>query len=158
MLNKCKSIISVLAFSLLAVSCFKDDRNNFLPDETVYVHSDAVNDVAASTGKFDVVLIKSGRGLSSGSVTLNIDADVLVSYNTGKKNPALSLPENVYSVSESTVRFAKDDFRKIVEITWEPTAVNALLSIGNYAIPISISANGLECDADRSTVLIHLTK
>lgn len=153
-------IIIIMASSLLwgLSSCIKDDRNNFLPDECVYFLESSLHEVKASEGQFGLVLIKSGKGLSSCDVTIKVDEDALNEYNAVNDMSLAVLPENVFTLSETSTHFGKTDFRKKVEVSWEPAALSALLGIKEYAIPLKLERRGLEADSERSVIIIQPVK
>lgn len=151
--------IAIALFLILGMSsCIKDDRNNFLPDESVYLLKSSLCEVKSSEGRYNVILIKSGKGLSSCDVTIKVDEDALSEYNILNDTALSSLPENVFTLSETSVHFSKGDFRKEVGVTWEPAALSALLNIGEYAIPLTLECRGLEAVSGKSTIIIRPIK
>ncbi len=154
-MNRLKIIIMALSLMSGVSSCIKDDRNNFLPDECVYLLESSHHEVKASEGRFGLVLIKSGKGLSSCDVTIKVDEDALNEYDTLNDMSLAVLPENVFTLSETSVHFGKSDFRKEVEVSWEPAALSALLGISEYAIPLRLECRGLEADSERSVIIIQ---
>ena len=157
-MNRLKIIIMASSLLLGLSSCIKDDRNNFLPDECVYLIESSLQEVKASEGQFGLVLIKSGKGLSSCDVTIKVDEDALDEYNAVNDMSLAVLPENVFTLSEASVHFGKSDFRKEVEVLWEPAALSALLGISEYAIPLKLECRGLEADPERSVIIIQPVK
>lgn len=153
-MNKIKIILLTISIALCLVSCIKDDRNNYLPEESVWLLESSLREVDPSVGSFSVILIKSGKGLSSCDVGIKVDDALLSEYNALNGTALAPLPENVFTLSESSVHFDKGDFRKEVIVLWEPAALSALLKIGEYAIPLSLECRGLETDKEKSTIII----
>ncbi len=152
-------ILALVALTALAASCFKDDRNNFLPDESIYLlnEKELVSiDVAADS--IDVVVVKSGKGLSECDVTIALDTEALAAYNEANDEEFESLADNVFTISETSVHFSKEDFRKIIRVKWDSRAVSALLTLKPYVIPLSIQAEPLEVKEGRSTIIIQPVK
>ena len=152
--------ILVLGMALLlsSVSCIKDDRNNYLPLESVYLLESSLQSVLLSSGQYRVIIVKSGKGLTSCKVTLSSDEQVLEDYNAREGEALQYLPENVFTLSESVVNFSKSDFRKVVTVSWEPAALSALLSLGEYAIPLSVTCDGAEVMSGKEAVIIKPVK
>lgn len=158
-----KNMVSIrlaAVFTLLAAasscSLFPDDRNNFLPDEKVYLNiSDTRVDVDVNDGNYDISVIKSGKGLSEADVFLSFDSDGLDAYNILHGTSYKMAPENIINgFSEESFHFAAQDARKIVELSWDAEAMAAYLKLGKYAIPVRIQVNGLEVVQDKDFVMI----
>ncbi len=149
-------ILALAALTALAASCFKDDRNNFLPEESVYLLNEKVFvpiDVASDS--MDVVIVKSGKGMSECDVTISLDAEALAEYNETYDEEFEALADNVFTLSETSVHFSKEDFRKVIRVKWDSRAVSALLTLKPYVIPLSIQAEPLEIKEGRSTIIIQ---
>ena len=157
-MNRLRTIAITLFLTLGITSCIKDDRDNFLPDESVYLLKSSLCEVKYSEGRYYVILIKSGKGLSPCDVTIKMDEEALNEYNIVNDMDLVSLPENVFTLSETSVHFSEGDFRKTVEVTWEPAALSALLNISEYAIPLTLECRGLEAVSGKSTIIIQPIK
>ncbi len=147
-----------IALLFFFASCIKDDRNNYLPSESVYLLEGSLQSVSLSSGQYRVVIVKSGKGLTSCRVSVSSDERVLQEYNASEGESLLYLPDNVFSLSESVVNFSKSDFCRVVTVSWEPAALSALLSLGEYAIPLSISCEGAQVMEGKSAVIIKPVK
>ena len=154
MKNLIKAIIIAVSLSVLS-SWLKDDRNNYLTDESIYLLNNEFSQVDLNSGSCDINVIKSGKGLSECSVKIQLDEQALAEWNALNGENYLPLPENVLEFSATSLRFKKDDFRKTVTVTWEPAAVSALLSVGRYVIPVSLESSDLESVEGRSFVIVQ---
>ncbi len=145
--------------ALVSASCFKDDRNNFLPEESVYLLNEKVlMSVDVALDSVEVVIVKSGKGMSECDVTILLDQEGLAEYNELNDESYEMLADNVLTLSETKVHFAKEDFRKTVWIKWDSRAVAALLALKPYVIPVSIKAEPLEIKEGRSFIIIQPVK
>ena len=73
-----KKTLSILAVTLLLAGCFKDDRNNFMvPDGFGISVTNILQDASVHTGKYKLGINKSGKGQSSGTVSIKLDNEAL---------------------------------------------------------------------------------
>lgn len=161
-LNKCicslrrhLPAIALMASIFLLPSCIRDDRDNFLPDETVYLLNSSLQTVSSSAGEYSLVLVKSGKGDTACKVRITVDEQILAAYNQENRENLLLLPDNVFSLSETEVDFSKTDFRKVVTVSWESAALQALLTLGNYAIPLSLECDGVDAVEGKESIIIQ---
>jgi len=152
----------MLATLAITVSCgkvFPDDRENHLPDDNIYLDvSSLKQDIPASDGQYQIVIIKGGKGKSPADVTVSIDQNVLKEYNEANGASYQMTPSNIIDdFSSTTVHFDAKDTRSVVTITWNVAALTAYLSVGKYVVPVSISCEGLEMVEGKTKILIHPT-
>lgn len=152
---KLSALVAMLA---LLTSCFQDDRNNFLPDEELYLLTPGLCDVDVNKESLELIIIKSGKGLSSCDLTITVDEEALAGYNATARKNCLSLPENVFELSQQSIHFDSSDFKKTLTLSWTSVAVSALLSVGEYAVALTLESDNMDVQEEKSTVIVHFKK
>lgn len=147
----------MLSMSVMsACNIFPDDRNNFLPDEMIYINiSENRVNVPVGDGGYTFAVIKSGKGLSEADVFLSFDADVLEEYNTIHGTSYKMVPENILQgFSQENFHFNTPDGRNNITVSWDPDALAAYMRLGKYAIPIKMKASPLKIVSDKDFLLL----
>ena len=153
-MNSISKLLIAVPLCCLIAAC-TDDRNNFMVDDSIsYVNQDKVVDISVFSEKYDLSVVKSGKGESSATVGIAFPDTALTSFNTANGTDFVPLSTDLFSISSSKLSFDKREVRKIAEITWKADAVVPVLKSGDYAIPCSLSASGVEVNDDRNLVMI----
>lgn len=139
-----------------ACSIFPDDRNNFLPDEMIYLNiSEKRVNVPVDNGEYAFAVIKSGKGRSEADVSLSFDAGALEEYNAIHGTSYKMVPENILrGFSQESFHFNTSDNRNIITVSWDPDALAAYMKLGKYAIPIKVKASPLNIVFDKDFLLL----
>lgn len=154
-------LLSLSGFvALLALSsCSSDIDNNMVDDQISYLKGDVVRSVSVFDEKYDLSVIKSGKGRTDATVTIAFADTALTNYNTSKGTAYRFLPSEHYSLSTSLLNFGKSDAREISELSWKQDKV--LSAIGddeNYAIPCKIFSKGTASNLSNDLVILNLKK
>ena len=162
-MNIKNTIIAAMAL-LASVSCV-DDRNNFMVDDSFgfnHAKEEAVITYPIYGGKYDLAIIKSGKGLVEADVKISGSEFDLIKYNDSHKESAKSFvafSKDLYNFSETTVHFNAEDVTKNVTVLWEPADLAAKMTETDkydYIIPVRISSSDLIVNEGREYVLLNL--
>lgn len=156
-INLWKLLLAALIASTALVAC-KDERNNFMVDDTVSflaVDNQLVN-VALYNEECDLTIIKSGKGQSGATVRLAVSDAALSEYNAAHGTDYKALPAN-YVTLPSAIKFSEKDIRKMVKVSWDDENINSL-GEGNYAVAIELSVdnNALEIPEERRVMIVSM--
>lgn len=140
-INMWKLLIVALIASTALVGC-KDERDNFMVDDTIsFINTENYATVSVYNEKYDFPVMKNGKGFSGATAHLTVSETALDEYNAANATNYVTMPENCYKFSATTLKFAKDDLRKIVELSWDETAVLALDKSKDYVVPVQLSVD-----------------
>lgn len=157
-----KTIFSICALALCLTAC-EDYRDKYIVDDSVYLRS-ADETLVVEYSVYDAVnrigVIKAGKGFESSTVELGIDNSLVGDYNYENGTDYVPLPKSFYNASELdglTVKFGKDEARKMVDIKWEPSAMVAEMSStpDKYVIPVYIKSASIDVQEAKSLVLVR---
>ncbi len=147
--------LSLISLAICSVCACTDDRDNFMVDDSIsYVSKATVAEVSVFSEKYDMSLVKSGKGKTSANVTFAFPDSSLTNYNKANGTSYELLPVSLYQTSDQSVSFSEKDVRKIVELTWKASDVIAKLKTGSYAIPCRLISSGTDVNKDRSLIII----
>lgn len=156
-INMWKLLIAGLFASAALAGC-EDNRNNFMVDDTIsFVNEEQYAGVSVYNGKYELAILKNGKGQQSAKALLSVSETALAEYNTANGTNYAVLPANCYKLSSSTVGFSDGDTRKFVEVTWDDAAIFALGESTEYAIPLELTVanDALAVDANRNVKIIN---
>ena len=155
-----KKTLSILAVTLLLAGCFKDDRNNFMvPDGFGISATNILQDASVHTGKYKLGINKSGKGQSSGTVSIKLDNEALAEYNEANGTDYKAVLPSLVSFDKQTISYDVTDAAKILTISWDPEIMAQFISMNTkYVIPIHIESQDLKVNEGRDLVLIHMTR
>lgn len=153
---KQSTLINILTVCLLfmTVAC-EDDRNNYMVDDRVSYLKGGLVDVSVLDEKYELCIIKSGKGLESATVSLALSNEKLAAFNETQSSAWTALGENDCSFSAKTAEFNKSDVRKIVNVTWDEKSLSPSLLGGDKVFPISLSGTGAEVNPDRDFIALR---
>lgn len=153
--NILKLLITALIVPAVITAC-KDERNNFMADDTISFANQYAS-VSVLNEKYELAVIKSGKGRTEATAVLSPSMIALDAYNTANGTDYVYLPEDYYEFAQ-TVSFSEGDARKFIEITWKDSEIATLDRDKSYAIPIrvSVAGNTLEVPEERSTIIVNL--
>lgn len=123
-------------------------------DSISYASKTTVAEVSVFSEKYDMSVIKSGKGQTATNVSIAYPDTALTSYNKANGTNYELLPSTLYQASDQSVSFSAKDVRKIVEFTWKASDVIAKLKTGSFAIPCKLISSGTEVNKDRSLMII----
>lgn len=155
----------VVAVSLFAAASCVDDRNNFMVDDSFgfnHAKDEAVVTYPIYGGKYDLAIIKSGKGVTEADVKVAGSEFDLVKYNDSHEGNAkkfVAFSKELYSFSENTVHFNAEDITKNVSVLWEPADLASAMTETDkyeYVIPVAISSSDLTVNEGREFVLLNL--
>lgn len=154
--------ISVVALSA-AVSCV-DDRNNFMVDDSFGFNNakgENVNELAVYTGSYELAVIKSGKGFTDATVSVEgSNADLLV-YNEENGTEYFPLPKELYSFSTGSISYKAEEVTKNVTVSWDVAGVAEYMAKEpgrQYVIPVALRSNDLDVNEGRNLVILNLKK
>ncbi len=165
-----KKIFKNILLSALMIasvsSCVTDDRNNFLPDDS-FGFNNAVNENVVTLpiygGSYDLAIIKSGKGFNEGTVNITTSNADLLAYNEQFGTSYFPLPKNqeLYSFSENSISFSKEDVTKPLRIEWEIAEIADFMAnepANQYCIPVTLTSDNLEVNEGRHLFILNLVK
>lgn len=156
--------ILLSALTITAVASCKDDRNNFLPDDS-FGFNNAKNDNVVTIpiygGEYDINIIKSGKGFNEGTVNITTSNAELLAYNKEFEADYIPLPkdQNLYSFSSESISFATEDVTKPVKISWDIAKVGDYMAqepANQYCIPVVLRSDDLEVNDGRQIFILNL--
>ena len=160
-----KQRIFLLAAVILCVSgCLKDDRLNFMVDDSFGLTArEAVVEASIHTGSCSVGIAKNGIGSTAATVEissgLDSDKDAIQAYNNANGTDYMPLPAYLYELSHSRLEYSQKEVVKEVSLTWDANLVARMMDSGNdYVIPLSISSAKLSVNGEHSFMMIHLNR
>lgn len=156
-INIWKLLLAGLFASAALAGC-EDNRNNFMVDDTIsFVNEEQYAGVSVYNGKYELAILKNGKGQQSAKALLSVSETALAEYNTANGTNYAVLPANCYKLSSSTVGFSDGDTRKFVEVTWDDAAIFALGEDTEYAIPLELTVadDALVVDENRNVKIIN---
>ena len=99
----------------MTVAC-EDDRNNYMVDDRVSYLKGGLVDVSVLDEKYELCIIKSGKGLESATVSLALSNEKLAAFNETQSSAWTALGENDCSFSAKTAESA--NLKKILVISY----------------------------------------
>ncbi len=159
-----KQIFLMAALILGTTGCLKDDRNNFMVEDSFGLTArSAVVEASVHTGAASVGIAKNGKGQSSASVSIvsgeEADKAVLKEYNAANGTSYKALPAYLYTLSDTRIDYAEKDVVKELTVEWDSKlAAQTIGESTDYVIPLSISSGELSVNAQHSFLMIHLNR
>lgn len=157
--------ITIFLFGLLALAgCIKDDRDNFMVEDSFGLTArQQLLRTSVHTGSCVVGIAKNGKGRTAASVHIDVSgtaaADSLSAYNRRNGTSFTALPESGYTLSEKTLTYAVEDVVKDVTISWDPAALAAQVGErDDYVIPLVISSDDLSVTGDKQAMFIQVVR
>ena len=156
--------ILLSALTITAVASCADDRNNFLPDDSFGFNNKAGENVLTLPiygGSYEIDVIKSGKGLNEGTVSITTSNFDLRNYNEQYGVEFYPLPDDqdMYSFSTQSLTFGYEDVTKPVTVSWDIAKVAAFMDqepANQYCIPVALRSEGLEVNEGRQIFIINL--
>ncbi len=156
--------ILLCAMTIFAVASCADDRNNFLPEDSFGFNNKAGDNALTLPiygGSFDIAVIKSGKGLNEGNVTISTSKEDLINFNKQYGTEYVALPSNqdMYSFDTESITFGKEDVTKSFKVSWDIAKVAAHMDkvpTNKYCIPIILHSDNLEVNDGRQIFILHL--
>ncbi|MBO4605107.1 MAG: DUF1735 domain-containing protein [Bacteroidales bacterium] len=143
-----KAMILMGVIALFAATACDDYRDDYLPEDSVYLRS-ADDNLIVEYSVYDATnrigLIKAGQGSKACTVELAIDNSLVGDYNYDHGTDYVPLPKAMYNASEidgKTVKIGEKDARAMIEVKWDPTEMVAEMSStpDKYVIPVWIKS------------------
>lgn len=156
--------ILLSALTITAVASCADDRNNFLPDDSFGFNNKAGENVLTLPiygGSYEIDVIKSGKGLNEGTVSITTSNFDLRNYNEQYGVEFYPLPDDqdMYSFSTQSLTFGYEDVTKPVTVSWDIAKVAAFMEqepANQYCIPVALRSEGLEVNEGRQIFILNL--
>ena len=156
--------ILLSALTITAVASCADDRNNFLPDDSFGFNNKAGENVVTLPlygGKYDINVIKSGKGLNEGVVNITTSNHDLLNFNKQYGVEYIPLPsdQDLYSFSTESIAFGTDDVTKSFTLSWDIAKVAAFMEeepANKYCIPVALRSDNLEVNEGREVFILNL--
>lgn len=165
-----KKIFKNILLSALMIasvsSCVKDDRNNFLPDDS-FGFNNKVNENVVTLpiygGSYELAVIKSGKGFNEGTVNVTTSNADLLAYNEQFNTSYFPLPKDqeLYYFSENNISFSKDEVTKPLTISWKIGEIAEFMAkepANSYCIPVALRSDKLEINDGRGLFILNLVK
>ena len=158
-----KAMILMGVIALFATTACEDYRDDYLPDDSVYLRS-ADDKLVVEYSVYDAVnrigVIKAGKGSSSCSVELGIDNSLVGDYNFDHGTDYVPLPKSLYNATEidgKKLTIASNEARVMVEVRWDPAEMVAEMSStpDKYVIPVYIKSASLNIQEAKKLVLVR---
>lgn len=157
-----KAMILLGVIALFATAC-EDYRDDYLPEDSVYLRSPDDN-LVVEYSVYDAVnrigVIKAGKGTKACSVELAIDNSLVGDYNYEKGTDYVPLPKSLYNASEidgKKFTIGATDARVMVEVKWDPAEMVAEMSStpDKYVIPVYIKSATADIQEAKRLVLVR---
>ena len=156
--------ILLSALTITSVASCADDRNNFLPDDSFGFNNKAGENVLTLPiygGSYEIDVIKSGKGLNEGAVSITTSNFDLRNYNEQYGVEFYPLPDDqdMYSFSTQSLTFGYEDVTKPVTVSWDIAKVAAFMDqepANQYCIPVALRSEGLEVNEGRQIFILNL--
>ncbi|MBQ9410882.1 MAG: DUF1735 domain-containing protein [Bacteroidales bacterium] len=150
----------------LLMGCFPDERDNFMvPDSFGLSSQEALTDASIHTGQLVLGIVKSGKGQSAATVTINLNTDdikaAVDTYNKENDKEFAPLPAYLYTLSDVEFSFSQKEVSKELVLSWDPSLVATFIADSdNYVIPVIIESadESVKVNEGRSCVMVHLTR
>lgn len=160
-----KTRIFLLASIILCVSgCLKDDRLNFMVDDSFGLTArSAVVEASIHPGSCSVGIAKNGIGSSAAAVDIISgqadDKAALEAYNSANGTAYRALPAYLYELSDTRLEYSEKEVVKEVSISWDAKLVaQAMGDKDDLVIPLCISSGKLDVNKDHSFLMVHLNR
>lgn len=164
-MKKIFKYILLSALTITAVASCEDDRNNFLPEDS-FGFNNKVNEntlvLPVYGGSYTMNVIKSGKGLNEGVVTVEVAHDtVLTAFNKAHETSYVAIPQEqeLYSFSTNNISFAVEDMTKPFDITWDVAKMAAYIEDNQgkeLCIPVVLHSENLEVNEGRNLFILSL--
>lgn len=153
--NICKLLLAALTVPAAMAAC-TDQRDNDMVDDAILFRDEAYLGISLLDKKKEFAVIKSGKSTSGATVRLFVSEVALAEYNALNDTAYELLPEEFYDISATTLDFAENDIRKVVNVSWNDADLIALGDATSYAVPIQLAVvnNALAVNEEMNTVLI----
>ena len=93
-INMWKLLLAGLFASAALAGC-EDNRNNFMVDDTIsFVNEEQYAGVSVYNGKYELAILKNGKGQQSAKALLSVSETALAEYNTANGTNYAVLPVN----------------------------------------------------------------
>lgn len=163
-MKKIFKYILLSALTITAVASCKDDRNNFLPEDSFGFNNKVDENVVTLPiygGSYEISIIKSGKGLNEGTVDITTSNADLLAYNRENDVNYIPLPkdQNLYSFSTESISFGLDEVTKPVTLSWDIAKVAEYMAIepdNQYCIPVALRSDNLEINEGRHIFVLNL--
>ena len=151
------------ALAVCLTGCIKDDRNNFMVDDSFGLTArSAVVEASVHTGYCSFGIAKNGKGTAAANVNIIVGSqaeDALKAYNAANKTELKAVPVNMYELPQDVIEYDVKDVVKEGTVKWNPATLSQYIDDDTaYSIPVLISSNKLKVNPDHSLVIIHLSK
>ena len=135
-------IQNLLLTSLILIffSCDEDYRLHNMVDDQIYAVTPGFVDAdihLMDNAVYNFHVVKSGIGLQNAEVELQIDEQLLASYNTENNTSYKMLPSEFYSIKNKKITFGKDEYNKSFEFQFKKDKVEMIES-DDYALPLKL--------------------
>lgn len=161
-------IYSIIPVLVLISGCIKDDRNNFMVDDSITLTTSSdLQDVSCHTGSYTFGVAKSGKGFSVARATVSPDvpADILEEFNAEHRRIDFGyedvevIPSDKYSIEGGNISWAASDFLKTVTVSWNPGVIADFIGDKtNCAIVLVVSSSDLEVNAEKRLVVLRMSR
>lgn len=154
-----KTLLIALAF-VLATGCFKDDRNNFMVEDSISV-AKLTQTASVHTGYVTIGIAKNGRGLTSATAKLSTaSAEELAAINAAGETSWEAIPENLYKIDQPSLSWDKEEFVKNTTLSWDVEALAAHIgNKTNCVIPVKVSSStSADIKEGRDIIVVNVTR
>lgn len=150
-------LLAVICIALIS-SC-QDDRNNDMVNDKIGLLNPETTVAKVYVGDntpYYLYVVKSGKGMQGGEVSIAVDEAVLANYNTEKGTSLQMLPNDCYTIVQTHLSLDDSDYRKAFEVKWDMEHLSALQTTTNYALPVQLTVNdnSLEFSSERMATVI----
>lgn len=159
-----KQILILAALILGTTGCLKDDRNNFMVEDSFgFTARSTVVDASVHTGFASISVAKNGKGFSAATVTVSAGQEsekaALEAYNKAQHTSYQALPAYLYSFDDTQIEYSPKDVVKEFVVRWDTAlSVQTMGDESNYVIPVCISSEDLDVNEKNSFLMIRLKR
>lgn len=153
---------------ILLTGCIKDDRNNFMVDDSVTLTATGtVQESSVHSGSYAFGVAKSGKGQTAAKAFVTPDGakTLLQKYNAEQKErnskfvELEAIPSDKFTLEGADIVWTASEFVKEVKVNWDVTSLADYVgSKENYVIPLTVVSPDLEVNGEKNLILIHITR
>ena len=153
-----KIVILFLAAAFCALSCSKSD---YLVCENIpaafYISESGVVAVDDLQSELPYTVVKGGDAHYTAQVDVVVDTRLIVKYNISNDLNYIPLPQECYTLSESSLNFGEDVKSQQFFVTFVGEQL-AALDKGSYAVALALESDNAVVNGEKGYVLLLIEK
>lgn len=144
------------ALAAAAVCSCKPNLDIMIPADGVgFAKNELLRDVSVMDGQYQIAVIKGGKGMNGGNVSIEIDESYLSWINDSLKTSYKALDSSLYAIDVTSFNMDASTTRQVINVTWTPGDVLPKVADNLSVIPLRVSSTNLVANESRSFVMIR---